>query len=532
MTFLTEWALANTAMALVLAVPAYFSTHLRRPALTHALWLLVLLRLIAPPLWRVELPSSAAVATDATPSIPAATTSQPALTVIGDDSLQALIPVVNDIVPEPVSVPPALAVEAPAATWNWSLIAAVIWASGAVACAGLALTRVVRFQRILQYTRAAPDGWRSLAGPIAERMGLLKVPEIRLIPGSVAPLLWAGFGKPVLLIPADLADRLDDDRRKALIAHELAHLRRGDQYVRWLELMVTAIYWWNPAVWLARRELREAEEQLCDAWVVWVMPDARRAYATALVDTVDFLSEARPALPPLASGLGEVRNLERRVVMILQGHAPRQLTRLAMCSCLAVGIGLLTLSPGRADDEPPAPPPPPKAPIPPGQSEGGPKARERRMDPARAEEAEQIRAEIRKMHESLGRLEGRLAELEGRPAARGIGEARGPIRARAGMPPDAPPPPVPPGAAATAPAAPGRFGGMNPGGFPGGGGGGFGGGAPGGMGGQGPNFDRRLEEMQRAIERLSQQMEEMRRMVGDRRGPGREGTPPPRGERP
>ena len=53
MTAIFEWALMNSAMALLLAVPAYASSWLKRPAITHAMWLLVLLRLVAPPMWIV-----------------------------------------------------------------------------------------------------------------------------------------------------------------------------------------------------------------------------------------------------------------------------------------------------------------------------------------------------------------------------------------------------------------------------------------------------------------------------------------------
>lgn len=551
MTAVLGWGLTNAAMALVLALPAYASARLRRPAITHALWLLVLLRLVAPPMWHVALPSLSAPSAE-TSTIPETPLDLPPQQPAGvdDDALPATGVVESAVTPVPTLVIDAPPAATPASlAWNWPMAIVTVWGTGAVICVGLAIGRIVRFRRILTLTQPAPNDWRRLAAPIAERMGLRSAPEIRLVPGAVAPLLWAGFGKPALLIPAALADRLDDVRRSALLAHELAHLRRGDHWVRWLEMAVAVIYWWNPAAWLARRELREAEEQLCDAWVVWVLPDARRAYATALVDTVDFLSEARPILPPLASGLGEVRNLERRVVMILRGQAPRQLTRLTLCMGLAAALGLLTLTPSRADDEPPAPPALPTTPAPPPPPDAPAKARERRMDPARAEEADRIRQEMRKLHDAMARLENRLAELEGRPTPRAGGEGRGGEvrggRTRAATAPSAESiPPVPP--QPSHPGQPGhpgpfgRFGGMNP---PAGGPGGFGGGAGGAFPGPGPNLERRMEVMQRAIEQLARQMEEMRREVneqrrgpgadgGERRGPARSGPTQPREERP
>jgi beta-lactamase regulating signal transducer with metallopeptidase domain len=89
-------------------------------------------------------------------------------------------------------------------------------------------------------------------------------------------MLWAVLRRPRLLLPAGLWDDLDEAQRDTLIAHELAHLRRRDHWVRLVEVAATVLYWWHPAVWWARRELREAEEQCCDAWVVWSMPRCAR----------------------------------------------------------------------------------------------------------------------------------------------------------------------------------------------------------------------------------------------------------------
>ena len=108
-----------------------------------------------------------------------------------------------------------------------------------------------------------------------------------------------------MLLPAALWQRLNEKQRDSLLLHELAHLRRRDHWVRALELVVLGLYWWCPLAWWAQRELREAEEECCDAWVMWLLPQAGRAYATALVETLDFLAQARPALPPAATGVGQ-----------------------------------------------------------------------------------------------------------------------------------------------------------------------------------------------------------------------------------
>ena len=68
-----------------------------------------------------------------------------------------------------------------------------------------------------------------------------------------------------------------------MLAHELAHLKRRDHWVRWFEAVVLGFYWWDPIAWWARREMERTEEEACDAWVVSLLPAAGGAYAEALV---------------------------------------------------------------------------------------------------------------------------------------------------------------------------------------------------------------------------------------------------------
>src|SRR5262249_55165372 len=167
--------------------------------------------------------------------------------------------------------------------------------------------------------------------------------------------LWAFCGSPRLLLPAALWERLGDEQRETLLAHELAHLRRGDHRVRWLELLVLTLYWWHPVVWWALRELREAEEQCCDAWVVGAVPGSGPAYAAALVETIAFLSQPRPPLPVGASAAGRVRLLKRRLTMIVRGNTPRALTWAGSAAVLGLGLLLLPLVPIWAQPRPEEP---------------------------------------------------------------------------------------------------------------------------------------------------------------------------------
>jgi WD40 repeat protein/beta-lactamase regulating signal transducer with metallopeptidase domain len=391
-----QLGLANAVCAAVLAVLALAAERLvRRPALTHCLWLLVLVKLVTPPLFPLSLawlpadtPAASAPATEAAPAPLVVTgVGEPELVgplTPGDawremekerakrSPLQAEkadkvgpapalapqeVPVapapeapvlVSDPpppVPEPTASPPQQ--QAPPRPDNGSGVATflgVIWIAGSVVWFVRAVRQLVRFQRLLCHARPAPANVRALAERLARQLGLRRCPEVALVPGPLPPMIWAALGRVRLLLPGRLLDRLDEEQTAALLAHELAHVRRGDHWVRRLEFVVLGLYWWYPLVWLARARLQAAEEECCDAWVVEELP--ARAYASAIVETVDFLAAAaRATLPALASGLGRVEALKRRLTLILSGTAPKRLSAAARLAVLALAAGLLPLLP-------------------------------------------------------------------------------------------------------------------------------------------------------------------------------------------
>lgn len=395
---------AVAAAILALAVTA-FSRFCRRPALIHCLWLVVLLKLITPPVFSVSLPPLVPAyihklaterklpasridhpiavaqkhdADDQLDDLPLAPESSAALS---DDRLasatDAFMDVVNDgpaderRSSEPTSrreptsqgasrpavqtfAPPTWAVRlaAMSARVPWEGLALLVVFFGAAAWWSLAVVRVVRFQRILKNGSAVPREWQDQSDALAERLGLTRRPQVHLVPGPVPPMLWAIGGRPRLLIPSQLWPTLQPDEQTSLLLHELAHLRRRDHWVRWLELFVGGLYWWNPAVWWARRALREAEEQCCDAWVVWAMPQAAKTYAAALLAALEFVSGARtaPAAASATSGNGHVSCLKRRLRMIVRASTPKGLSWMGRLAVLGTAALILPLAPSWAQD--------------------------------------------------------------------------------------------------------------------------------------------------------------------------------------
>ncbi|MDB5309063.1 MAG: High-affnity carbon uptake protein Hat/HatR, partial [Gemmataceae bacterium] len=253
-------------------------------------------------------------------------------------------PVVDEGRPPPSPAPEGAAASAPAsAPFPWAGAALAAWAGGGVVWLGLVAWRVRRFARVLRLANDAPPWFAREVAEMADALGLGSVPRVRLIPGAVAPMVWS-LGRTAVYFPTDLLARLSPQQRATLITHELAHLKRGDHWVRWLELAALALYWWCPLAWLARRELQRAEEECCDAWVVDALPTGGHTYATALLDTLDFLAEA-PRAPALASGMGAVAAVKRRLNLILDGQTPKRLPAVGRMLVVSAALVILPVAP-------------------------------------------------------------------------------------------------------------------------------------------------------------------------------------------
>ncbi len=207
----------------------------------------------------------------------------------------------------------------------------------------------VRFGRLMRSAQPAPAEVGERVGTLAARLGLRNLPTVWMLPVRVSPLVWVGLGcRPRLVLPEELWGRLEAVQQDAVLAHELAHLKRRDHWVRRLEATVLGLYWWDPVAWWARREIEHAEERACDAWVLWAVPGAGSAYALALVATAAFLAPERRPLPAGACGVGRLVPLKRRLQMVVHDSAKAPISRNALRAFFVLGIAGLLLLPALA----------------------------------------------------------------------------------------------------------------------------------------------------------------------------------------
>jgi len=356
--------LSNLVLSLLLALVAW-AVHRtgKRPYLAHMLWLVVLVKLVTPPvvsLPGIALPQWAAGVAEAQP--PAVSMELPpapptALNVpasephasVGAEPAELAVPALPRGVAEAQASP---AVAAAPAGWAWVkpwLLA--VWLSGSVLVLVFTLCRVVCFGRLLRgaTTPAAPDVQRR-AQKIGTQLGLRRVPTVYTTAARLSPMVWWAGGEVRVVLPEVVAHDPVPGRMRWALAHELAHVKRRDHWVRWVEWLACVVFWWNPVAWVARRNLRANEEVCCDALVLARFDNNPTSYADAILSVVESL--ARPALraPAIASEINSGDTLQRRFDMILSSKIRNKTPRWASTLVLLGAVGLMPLGLAQAGD--------------------------------------------------------------------------------------------------------------------------------------------------------------------------------------
>ena len=180
------------------------------------------------------------------------------------------------------------------------------------------------------------------AAECAAALGLPRTPVVRR--GDVpVPMTW-GLHRPVVLLP-DAASDWPEGRLRAVLLHEMAHIRRRDWAAHRLADLACALYWFHPLVWLTARRLRDESELACDDLVLSCgipAPD----YARHLLDIARALSPAAPPAPTGAIGMARTARVEGRITQMLNPTQNRRAVtrRTVFAALLAAALGVGTLA--------------------------------------------------------------------------------------------------------------------------------------------------------------------------------------------
>ena len=172
--------------------------------------------------------------------------------------------------------------------WMPSLVLA--WSAGVALMSLRLLLGLAWVARLRRQAIAAPAIWQQRLDALALRMGLRSPVPLRLHAALASPVT-VGFFRPLVLLPASLLSGMPVPLLEALLAHELAHVRRWDYLVNLLQSVAEALLFFHPVVWWLSARLRIERELVADALAAQSLQDPAQ-----LVSALHQLS-LQPATP-------------------------------------------------------------------------------------------------------------------------------------------------------------------------------------------------------------------------------------------
>jgi beta-lactamase regulating signal transducer with metallopeptidase domain len=218
----------------------------------------------------------------------------------------------------------------------------IVWLAGVLLLSIRLIAACVGVERLKRATRAVDSSVALRVQSLAHRFGIDK--RVRVFESALVRVpTVVGYLRPVILLPASVITGLAPAYLDAVLAHELAHVRRHDYLINTLQSLVETLLFYHPAVWWCSRQIRIEREHCCDDMVVEAGGN-RVAYAAALAQ----LEELRGLQPMLSLNASGGRLVDR--IRRLLGESPmkeRRLTTWTIVAALAI-VTAIVVTPGRS----------------------------------------------------------------------------------------------------------------------------------------------------------------------------------------
>jgi bla regulator protein BlaR1 len=212
-----------------------------------------------------------------------------------------------------------------------------VWACG---FGSIAWIRLQMWRRIRAVVRASTP-FQILGTECSARVQLRSASGL-LEPGVV------GWLRPILLLPAGIEKHLTPPQLAAVLAHELCHVGRRDNFTAGIHMVSEAVFWFHPVVWWIGARLVDERESACDEEVVRLGSNPR-VYAESILKTCQFYGES-----PLSCAAGVTgSNLTKRIEAIMRNQAGRAVgvskklllgIAIVLTVAIPVGVGVLDAS--------------------------------------------------------------------------------------------------------------------------------------------------------------------------------------------
>ena len=209
--FILQATLSNLLVSAILAAIAWFiQKRYRAASLANLLWIMVLIKMITPPLFAIPLLEVGAIAAHNPVAVPA----------VAELEDHLVANTTTDSRPVPQSAAGTRGpVWLPGLAYAWVLISALLLA--------ISLLRVIRFHYCLQrQLLPATEALSKLVRQVANQIGIQRLPRVVISQANLSPFVWWTGGRPLVVIPQLAIEGLAGDELRLIVAHELAHVKR------------------------------------------------------------------------------------------------------------------------------------------------------------------------------------------------------------------------------------------------------------------------------------------------------------------
>ena len=251
--------------------------------------------------------------------------------------------------PQPIMTPAAPISAAVAITWP--AVVFLAWLAAALALVMLLVQRLFFVCGLVRQATHASFELSAILTRCADWMSVRTRVRLKLSPNATSPAV-CGLFRPTILLPVDLPSQLDNHHLRAVLFHELAHIKRRDLWLNLAQTLLQIVYFYNPLLWLANALIRHLREQAVDEMVLVAMGENHADYPDTLL-AVAKLSLARPALSLRLIGVVESKKaLTARIKHIITRPLPKS-ARLGLLGLVGLIVTAAVLLPmAKADTKP------------------------------------------------------------------------------------------------------------------------------------------------------------------------------------
>jgi len=323
-----------------------------RATLRYWIWMLVFIKLILPPslslptglgYWRGDFLSTA---------LPV---SEQESTVIQHETTGALAheetPLSTEARPiQPPQIIPEPAVPATSAVLQlddlaWRAGVFILWLIGVLVFSALLIQRMLYVRRLIAKSESPENRFTEILNGCCKQIHIRRPIELRLSNNVSSPAV-CGFIKPVILMPTALIEKLLPDRLRAVLIHELAHIKRGDLWINSAQTILLIVYFYNPLVWLVNVIVRRIREQAVDEMVLATLGTRAKDYSNTLIDIAEMTFFKTSLSLSLIGVVESKKALNRRIRHMFNRPIPKnaKLGIVGLMTILILGAVLLPMA--------------------------------------------------------------------------------------------------------------------------------------------------------------------------------------------